>query len=315
MFSSREDWLKWRKGGIGSSDAAILQGESDYGTPLTVYEDKITEKVEEETGYILDKGNKVEIRIRSLFNAVFGKNFAPSVHELEGYPFIRASLDGSEGDEFMECKLLSSIDSRKIVNEGAPGFIHWKNAKEKGIVRKDHWIQIQHQFLATGKKKCHYLALKEDKAKKFPDWSDIAHVEVLPDPDFMLKLFADHSEFWVNHVQKRKPPVLSEDDAAALKGVTPKINKWKKVKEKIETLEVELDALRGDIIEAAIAQGHGKYETSGVRVRKESRQGSIEYKKIPAIKEMKKEELDKFRGAGSVSWKVEPIKEEKKNED
>lgn len=37
---SRIDWLEWRRGGIGGSDAAAVAGLSPYGNPWTVWADK-----------------------------------------------------------------------------------------------------------------------------------------------------------------------------------------------------------------------------------------------------------------------------------
>ena len=37
----REEWLEWRRGGIGGSDAAVIVGLNPYGSLIELYADKM----------------------------------------------------------------------------------------------------------------------------------------------------------------------------------------------------------------------------------------------------------------------------------
>ena len=44
---THEEWLQARKSGIGGSDAGAICGLNPYTSPLAVYQDKVSETVEE----------------------------------------------------------------------------------------------------------------------------------------------------------------------------------------------------------------------------------------------------------------------------
>ena len=43
----KKEWLKYRKGGIGGSDAGAICGLNPYRTAIQVYTDKRTDEIEE----------------------------------------------------------------------------------------------------------------------------------------------------------------------------------------------------------------------------------------------------------------------------
>ena len=46
---TKEEWLKFRKKGIGGSDAAAVCGMNPYSSAMKVYYDKISDTVEEQS--------------------------------------------------------------------------------------------------------------------------------------------------------------------------------------------------------------------------------------------------------------------------
>lgn len=90
----RKEWLRWRKKGIGASDAYILNGQGfgDNASIYNLYLDKINkDAVDDEDDYIMELGKRAEIAIRSYFELQSDKDFPPRLFE-KGY--FLASLDG-----------------------------------------------------------------------------------------------------------------------------------------------------------------------------------------------------------------------------
>lgn len=306
-IESRKDWLMWRRSGLGSSDAPILMNASRFKTRLQLYEDKIsTDDIVEDGSYIMDKGNEAEIRVRSLFELMQGRNFSPGLCVLEDYPFIRASLDGWSEDktEIAEIKLLTVYDSREPVNMESEGRIKFENVK-LGILPDEYVDQVYHQLNASKANKCWFVGYAEDKAKRGTiGIEDIAIIEVLPNPVYQATLLSEEIKFWNEHVLKKLPPIPSDKDYKNLTGMAKSLNDWKKLKIKIDKLSEDLEIKRKEILAAAVAQGHPRYEMTGVRIRQESRIGTIQYK---SIKELDGVDLEKYRGKGLTSWKMEIV--------
>ncbi|AFC22533.1 putative recombinase [Bdellovibrio phage phi1422] len=297
MFNTRLEWLQWRKGGIGGSDANMLMGVSKHGTRLDLYGDKSNPEVTEDEGnYITDKGNEYEVKMRSTLEIWEGKSFAPALCQSEDFPFMLASLDGASEDreEIAEFKMVGKEDFEFV--------------KTTGQVLPQYKPQVHHNLAVTGAKVCHFGVCLYEKGKKFNSENFIV-IKVTPDFEYITELIKSEMEFWNENVLKKRPPVPTDRDYVNLKGQSPILTKWKKVQEKLEKLEAEEKELRAQIIAECEKQGHGRYLTSNVRIRQESRKGSVDYAKIPAIKEMSDEDLDKYRKKGSTSWKMEIITE------
>lgn len=140
---TREDWLRARQQGIGSSDVGAILGMSEYRTALDVYNEKtapapidipmnaamefglrleqvVAEKYAEETGRRVLRDNKIRIH--------------------EEYPFLMCNLDrvilpeNGEGRGILEIKTSSGMAVR-----------HWEDE-----VPLPYYAQIQHQLSVTG---------------------------------------------------------------------------------------------------------------------------------------------------------------------
>ncbi len=57
---SREEWLKMRKTGIGGSDAGAICGLNPYSSPMSVYQDKITDEISQEDNEAMRQGRDLE---------------------------------------------------------------------------------------------------------------------------------------------------------------------------------------------------------------------------------------------------------------
>ena len=57
---SREEWLQYRKAGIGGSDAGAICGLNPYRTAMQVYQDKISDACEDIDNEAMRQGREFE---------------------------------------------------------------------------------------------------------------------------------------------------------------------------------------------------------------------------------------------------------------
>lgn len=300
-MTDRQKWLEWRQKGIGSSDAPIIMGKSPWKTKFELYEEKVAETVEEDdsNSYIKQKGNEFEPRVRALYELLTDDEYPEARVQSEQFEFLRASLDGRSKkypEKLIEIKLLGLED--------------WTAMKELSKVPEKYVPQVQHQLLVANAEVCVVLGYLYEKGAKAVEVDNLCTIPIYTDLQYQGQLLEEEVKFW-DCVTKKKPPILGDKDYAPLKGHAKILNAWRKQKLKVEKEAEKLDVLREQLIAAATAKGHPRFEQNGVRMRIESRAGSVDYKKVLKYYELNPdaEFLDKFRGKGSTSWKIEALDE------
>lgn len=69
----KKEWLKYRKGGIGGSDAGAICGLNPYRTAIQVYTDKRTDEIEEFDNEAMREGRDLEEYVARRFMEETGK--------------------------------------------------------------------------------------------------------------------------------------------------------------------------------------------------------------------------------------------------
>jgi len=319
---TREEWLKWRKGGVGSSDSPIIAGVSKFKTALELYEEKINPEIKEESNYITDLGNEIEPQIRNWFELNEDKSFPPALLEMDEHPWMRASLDGlnKESKIMLEIKLVGKDDFALI---------------QAGTCPPQYLPQAQKGLLVSGADVCAivgYLFQKGDN--RVIENSRIACMEVYPDEKYHKEMFERERKFWFENVLKRIPPGHSDDDFKNLPGVTKWAKQWKVAKEKVKIFEAHLKEAETYLKEAATAANHKRLMANGIRLLRVDKAGSVDYASIPELKEINlqftqledmriaiiakleaEKNLDQYCGAGSSYWKLDLPKPKKEKDD
>lgn len=99
---SKEEWLKWRKRGIGGSDVSCLIGINKWKSEIELWLDKTnqTNEISEETE-IQMWGHIMEPVLRNHFTEVTGKTVIELKAMLQHpeYPFMLADVDGITVDD------------------------------------------------------------------------------------------------------------------------------------------------------------------------------------------------------------------------
>lgn len=192
----RNEWLRWRKKGIGASDAyVIMLGSTKYSNINKIYQDKITDSVEEKTGWAARRGQVMEDRIKSLWEICSGKNYEPKLVVNKEMPFMRVSLDGycEPLHEILEIKLMNKADHFAL--------------KEYDVVPPEYNIQVQYQMLVTGCDEATLVVYKYTNKTRDPlIFENLISKKIKPDEKLQKEIFNKVNDFWHNNVLKRREP-------------------------------------------------------------------------------------------------------------
>lgn len=92
---SREEWLRYRKRGIGGSDAGAICGFNPYCNAMKVYFDKTSEEVESYDNEAMRQGRDFEEYVARRFTEDTGKKVrrANAMFYDEQHPFMLADVD------------------------------------------------------------------------------------------------------------------------------------------------------------------------------------------------------------------------------
>lgn len=178
---THEEWLRYRKSGIGGSDAGAICGLNPYASPISVYHDKTREETEDFDNEAMRQGRDLEDYVARRFMEETGKKVRRSnaMYQHEVYSFMLANVDRLIVGESvgLECKTASAYSADK-----------WAD----GAIPAHYQIQCHHYMAVTGAD-AWYLAVvilgREFKYIKIPRDEEII--------DNLIKLETD---FWNNHV-------------------------------------------------------------------------------------------------------------------
>lgn len=183
---SREDWLKYRKKGIGGSDSSAIAGINPWSSPLNVYLDKTSENVKAVENFRMMIGNRLEGFVAELFTEETGKKVrnVNGILKNDKYPFAFANIDRAVVGEkaILECKTTNSFASKEW-EQGVPP--HYE-------------IQCMHYMAITGAEICYIAVLignQEFKIHKLERDQETI--------DYLMKIEED---FWNNFIIKNNIP-------------------------------------------------------------------------------------------------------------
>ena len=114
---SRSDWLKWRRKGIGGSDAGAILGMNSWSTPYRIWAEKLGMLPEQEDNEAMRQGRDLEEYVAQRFAEKTGKKIrrrnAMFMHD--DYPWMLANIDRDIVGENagLECKTSSSLNIKK----------------------------------------------------------------------------------------------------------------------------------------------------------------------------------------------------------
>ena len=232
----KKEWLKYRKKGIGGSDAGAVCGLNPYRTAMQVYSDKISDTIEEIDNEAMRQGREFEDYVARRFAEATGKKVrrANAMFCHESYPFMLADVDRMVVGENagLECKTASPFMAE-----------HWKDGK----IPLSYQIQCYHYMTVCNADAWYIAVLIYGR--------DFKYYRLERDESMLADLVRIEQDFWENHVQKR---ILPEPDGSKLadsviaeyyknsvaeilplKGFDDKLRRRQELKEDMEQMERE----------------------------------------------------------------------------
>lgn len=192
-----DEWLDWRKKGIGGSDASVVCGINRYKSPVELWMDKTNQLPYQEAGEAAYWGTQLETLVKAEFTKRTGIEIkqAKQLLQSEEHPFMLANLDGecihpTQGKCIFEAKTASAYKAGE-----------WEDA-----VPDEYVLQVQHYMAVTGYRGTYIAVLIGGNTFR---WKFIERDEELI--SMLIQLAGD---FW-NHVQSMVPPPLDGSEASA----------------------------------------------------------------------------------------------------
>ena len=200
---SREEWLAYRRMGIGGSDAAAILGISPFRTAADLYYDKRNLSVNDNEGnwVAMEAGHLLE----DLVARIFAKKTGLKVYQRKSmfrhpyHPWMLADLDylvempdGSTA--IRECKTTNYNARDKWEYDGKP------------IVPPYYESQGHHYMAVMNLNRVYFCCLYGNNE----DETIIRCIE--RDMDYESELIALEEEFWTSHVQAQNPPPYTESN-------------------------------------------------------------------------------------------------------
>ncbi len=183
----KQDWLSYRKHGIGGSDAGAVCGFNPYRTAMQVYQDKISEETEDIDNEAMRQGREFEDYVARRFMEATGKKVrrANAMYYDEERPFMLADVDRMVTGENagLECKTASPYMAEK-----------WADGK----IPMSYQIQCYH-YMSVCNAEAWYIAV-------LIYGREFKYYRIERDEQLIAYLRQLEQDFWENHVLKREMP-------------------------------------------------------------------------------------------------------------
>lgn len=203
----RQDFLDRRQTGLGATDSPKILGLSRWGTPLTVYNDKVDPQPDE-TSLPAWLGLKLQNTVAELYSAATDIRVRADNrhHRHPRHDWMVCHLDFRA---WGKPKLLVEIKTKA----------HMTGWGDDGSTKipAEVWVQVQHEMAVTGATEAHVAVLfGHHTFRVYPIPRDDAFIDEL-----IPKLEA----FWYGHVIARVPPAPSghELDSRAVRREHPTV--------------------------------------------------------------------------------------------
>jgi len=192
-----DEWLDWRKKGIGGSDASVVCEINRYKSPVELWMEKTNQLPYQEAGEAAYWGTQLEALVKAEFTKRTGIEVNPANQLLqsEAHPFMVANLDGichhpNYGKCVFEAKTASA----------------YKAGEWDDTIPDEYILQVQHYIAVTGYMGAYIAVLIGGNTFR---WKFIER-----DEELISMLIQLEGDFW-EHVQSMIPPPLDGSEASA----------------------------------------------------------------------------------------------------
>ena len=242
---NNEEWLTLRKTGIGGSDAGSICGVNPFGSPMKVYHDKTSSKIEELDNEAVRQGHDLEDYVAQRFMEATGLKVRRSnfMYRSVENPFMIADVDRLVigEDAGLECKTASAYNTDK-----------WKD----GNIPLHYIMQCYHYMAVTGKRTWYIAAVILGQ--------QFTYRKLVWDDELIAQLISVERDFWENHVAAGVLPspdgsdicseVLNQYFHSARKGSTirlegfdDRLRRRAEIMEQIDRLQKEQNSIEQEV--------------------------------------------------------------------
>ncbi len=206
-----EEWLEYRRRGIGGSDAASILGVSPFKTARDLYYDKLKiatyedpedNWVQKKMGHLLEDLVAEIFHVRTGFEIYQVKKMFYHPH----YTFMLADVDYFITLPNGETAILEIKTTNHNATES-----WWRDGKE--TVPVNYEIQGRHYMAVMNLNHVYFCCLYGNKEEE----TLIRHIE--RDMDYESELIAFEDDFWNGYVKRRIPPPYVEDGELIIESV------------------------------------------------------------------------------------------------
>jgi putative phage-type endonuclease len=168
-------WWEWRRGGIGSADAATILGIKPAKTAERLLLEKQQPQKDSSRNFVRARGAALERVARAQYCRTVGFEVEPTCVQNATRSWQRASLDGLSvgGERAVEIKC---------------GLATYQSATARQRPARHHYAQLQHILSVTGLPVIDYWCYSRDRTP--------LRLEVRRDDAFIERLLAAEETFW-----------------------------------------------------------------------------------------------------------------------
>ena len=170
-----EEWLEWRRNGIGASEAATIMGENQWGSAERLFEGKCGLGKKTAPTASMALGTSLEPEARRAFEMTFMEAMVPVCVQRVEFEWMRASLDGM------------SWDRSRVVEIKCGARVYQETARFRRVPRQ-YVGQLQHIMAVTGLPEVDFWCYWPGNAP--------VHLRVGRDDMYIRRLMAIEATFW-----------------------------------------------------------------------------------------------------------------------
>lgn len=259
MQQGTNEWLLWRRQGLGGSDIAAVIGVNPYSTANDVWLEKTGQTVGFAGNFATQRGSDLESRARARYELFALQDMPPAVIVHPKYDIVRVSFDGV------------SADRKKTLEIKCPGKASHAVA-QRGLVPAHYIPQCQYGMAAIGADSCDFFSYYEG-----PEGVSHKLITVEADVKYQGMLIAKALEFWELVKSKTPPPLTDKDFKIITEDAEIELLCAKLLMTKDEMTKKEVDHTKAAIIELG---GHPKIKCGDVQISTVMRNGKFSYHKI-----------------------------------
>lgn len=277
LLQGSPEWLSYRLAKRNASESAAVMGLSPWMTPYQLWLYKTGRHQPTVTG-AMQHGTGLEPQARTAYEHQTGLVMQPLVLVAGAYS---ASLDGltMDGALVLEIKCPMRGNRSEL----------WADVTN-GQIPEHYLVQVQHQLMVSGARTAHLWVFDGERG--------LLH-SIDRDPALMERIQAAWDEFQPFLDTDTSPPLTAADTLQRTDDA------WRQAAQEFARLKAEADAV-GNRLELArntliaLAQ-HPKERGCGVAVTRFWRQGAVDYKKVPSLRDV---DLTPWRGKSREDVRV-----------